>query len=200
MYYRKLGTPGVGEIVKGDPSIDIRVPSPLHLITQKENSMTRIPEALMEPKRKEFFEKMGDPAFIILTDDEKGKIIGVTGMTMFRWRQQLTAEDWERISKLRDGMLVRETLEVDSAVINKAKAGDIEAAKLYYQKLTGWSPKQTNENINKNAELEGMSEEELLMKSLDGIPAEVLAKVLSKKGLGAPSVATEEPKKAENGV
>ena len=149
--------------------------------------------------RRQWNERIFDPAFRDLSYREQGLELGVAPSTIGEWRKEINPKRWAEILEMTRQESAVHSLSVDAALHKKAMTGDPQAIKLWYERIEGWSPRQVNENINKNVELEGLSEEELLAKSLEGVPAEVLARILSKKGLGAPSVAPDEPKKAENG-
>ena len=149
---------------------------------------------------REWLEKQWDPEFFNSTYRDQAKVMGVSCQTIYAWVKAEKPAFWERIKNYFRENSHREMAKVDVTLLRKALSGDVAAIKLWKESIEGWSPKQINENFNRGGDLEGLTDEELLEKSLESIPAETLAKVLSKKGLGAPTVAPEEAKKAENGA
>jgi len=133
-------------------------------------------------KRAELRDRLQDLEFVRLPVDEKAKILGVSRNCCDKYLKELEQTgEYEEILKNARKKYAREFLEVDAAMFQQAKGGNVEAAKTVYQKYEGWSPKQTNENINRNPEVEGLSDEELLKKALEMADKEALAKALAQK-------------------
>ena len=72
--------------------------------------------------------------------------LGVDRKTLWRWEKEL---DWEWIKAERRRLYSREIIELDKALLKKAKSGDVRAIEIGYQRFDGWVPTQ-GFNVNKD--------------------------------------------------
>lgn len=73
--------------------------------------------------------------------------LGVDRKTLWRWEKEL---DWDWIKAERRRLYAREIVELDKALLKKAKGGDTRAIEIGYQRFDGWVPTQ---GVNVNREL-----------------------------------------------
>ena len=158
--------------------------------------MAKRPEHEMELALEQWRKRMYHEDFSEMTDAEQAKEIGVAVGTIGKWHKTQTKAFWENRESTMRGMYAKHMPQIDLAVIKKAKLGDTNAAELSYKRFEGWSPKQTNENINRNAEFEGKSDEEIQLETLRKADPGLLKRVLGEKGALGEVV---EPTKVENG-
>lgn len=125
--------------------------------------MARIPDAELAIKKQEWDRKILWPDFREKSFKEQGEEIGVSGQTISNWRKEISGERWQQILDMTRKEAAAPTLEVDDALLRKAKGGDVGAMKLWYE-IHGWSPRQINENVNKS-EFDGLSASEKLAKA-----------------------------------
>ena len=140
-------------------------------------------------KKAKLMEAFKDPEFLLKTQDEQCEELEISRVTLWKWKKEITPEQWE---KIRDGArqaYAQHAPQVDLALIGKAQKGDVKAIELFFQRYEGWSVKQNMEILNKS-DLAGMSKEELLEK-VQGI--------MGQKAAITPQVAGGEEKQAENG-
>jgi hypothetical protein len=119
------------------------------------------------------------------TPDEQGKILGVSGETIRNWRSGMSLEFWQKYVDSFKEKLQPEFAAIMMAQIREAKKGNVSSAEFVFKRAEGWSPKQTNENINRNPELEGLSDEDLKNLVVKDMSREELLKAL--EGKKAPS-------------
>jgi len=139
-------------------------------------------------KKAKLVEAFKDPEFFMKTQDEQCEELGISRVTLWKWKKEFSPAEWE---KIRDG--ARQTYAqyapaVDMALMEKAKKGDVKAIELFFQRYEGWSVKQNMEILNKS-DLSSLSKEQLLEK-VQGI--------LGQKPAIQPEVAEAEGEKAEN--
>ncbi len=77
-------------------------------------------------------------------NDHKGKAdlaaeLGVDRKTMWRHEKEI---DWEWLKAERRRLYSREIIELDKALLKKAKGGDVRAIEIGYQRFDGWVPTQ----------------------------------------------------------
>lgn len=140
----------------------------------------------------EWLKLMEDAEYRAKTYEEKAEIVGTTLNTIYRWERELPADQWDKWLEDSRKKYARQFLKVDAALLRRATE-DTASADLAYKRLEGWSPKTTNENLNRNADLEGKTDAELMADILKGVSKEQLEAALKEKELKV-----VEPK-AENG-
>ena len=101
-------------------------------------------------KKDEWYRQMRDPEFRLLTAGKQAEFIGVSGMTISRWRKGVSDGQWETWRSESQRVHAKQEVAVDDSVYKQAIKGDITAAKLFYQKVLGWSEKKISENINRD--------------------------------------------------
>lgn len=139
-----------------------------------------------EIKRAELFSCLEDIDFVRLTNVEKAKVIGVSDDTIRKYLKEITPEKWEEIVEATGKKFAKDELEIRASIIAEAKGGSVEHQKLALQYIKGWSPKQTNENINRDV-FSDMTPDEKLAKA-----KEIASKLAGKVDLGV-----VEPQKPE---
>lgn len=155
--------------------------------------MPRRPDREMEAIKANWMELMTDAEYRSKPCAERAELVGTNENTIYRWEREITADQWDKWLQDSRKKYARHFLKVDAGLLRRA-AEDTASAQLAYQRLEGWSPKQTNENLNRNADLEGKTDEELRDEVLKNVPKEALEKALKEKEL---RVVEPEPK-AEN--
>lgn len=118
----------------------------------------------MHYKRRDWSERLYDPEFRGKTYREQAEEIGVSPQTIGNWKKELTPAQFENILKISHERLAGPKLEIETALYKKAKGGDVQAIKLWKESIEGWSPKQINENFNKN-EIDSLSKEEAIRRA-----------------------------------
>lgn len=154
--------------------------------------MSKRPEHEMEALEEEWKKRMYREEFSEMSKGAQAKDLGVGIGTIYKWHEGQTKAWWDNRASSMRSMYAQHMPEIDSAVLKKAKTGDINAAELAYKRFEGWSPKQTNENINRNGDLEGKTDEEILLEMLRKAPKELVDKVQAERG--APGVVVEAEK------
>lgn len=155
-------------------------------------------EAEMDQVRRKYREKIFQPEFREKSAKDQGLELGVSDQTIYNWKSEISPERWQQILDMTRKQSAKQTLDIDDGLYRKARAGDAVACKLWYE-IHGWSPRQINENLNKNAEMEGVNESELAAKIAEGLSPEALEAILAKKkAVGAPEgvISMEEVKEA----
>lgn len=134
-------------------------------------------------------QRMYNPEFNELSYPKQALEIGVGVATIGRWVSEASPAFWKNVAETIRNQYARFAPEIDIALIEQAKGGSLGHQQLYYQRFEGWSPKQTNENINKNADLDGMTLEEKKAEALKVFSLEELEKAIAAKK--APSVVVD---------
>lgn len=90
---------------------------------------------------------LGDPENDIPTRTVLAAIIGLSRETLYQTFtiQELSAIEHEALA-LRRERYAPQIARIDKAVMKAAERGDAQAAKLAYQRLEGWSERQTHEH------------------------------------------------------
>lgn len=156
--------------------------------------MARRTELEMEQLRERWKEMLWREEFYNATSSEQARQLGVTPQTVINWKNGMSDLFWEKYVKSFKEKLQPEFAGIMMAMIKKAKGGDVAASQFVFQRAEGWSPKNTQENLNKNADLDGMTLEEKKKEALKLYTPEELAKALEEKK--APSQVVM-PEKAE---
>lgn len=143
--------------------------------------MARREEAEMNQVRDRYLDLLLQVEFRLLSFTDQAKELGVSSQTVANWRKAISPERWKEIQRMTDLQVPKQSIEINDALYLKAKSQDVPAIKLWKESREGWSPTQINKNLNKDADLEGLSTEELTEKALAGIPAEILERVLERK-------------------
>ena len=139
-------------------------------------------------------DRLVDPEFRLWTYKKQGEEFGVSDQTISNWLKEVKSEDWDEILEKSRKNTAKAAAQVDSAMLKKALEGDVPAMKLWKESIEGWSPRTINDNINRNADLEGKTEAELRAEILKGVPKEELAAALKDK-----EIRVVEPGEAVNG-
>jgi hypothetical protein len=145
----------------------------------RENMGRRVSD--MEELKWKWEQRMHSPEFNELTRKQQALEIGVAPETVSRWHEKASPAFWENVAKTIRNQYSRYIPEVDRALLRAADKGNVAAIELVYKRHEGWSPTQRNENINKNADLEGKTDEELQMELLRKADPALLRKVLEEK-------------------
>lgn len=159
--------------------------------------MPRRKECEMNIIRNQWRELMEDTDFRGMSMEKQGEQLAVSGETVRRWMKEVDSEQWEAWLKKDNQFIAPKVLKVDDTLYRQALSGDVSAIKLWKESKQGWSPKQINENLNRNAELDDLSEEEMLERALDGVSVEAIARILTKKRAGPVEMGPEP--RAANG-
>ena len=85
-----------------------------------------------------------------MTQDGIAKKLKVSRTTIIAWDKRI---DWDEVLTERRKLYAKETVNVDIAMVKKAKAGDVRAIDLYYQRFDNWVPtsKQQSEDLSKKS-------------------------------------------------
>ncbi len=113
--------------------------------------------------RAQVIEVMTDPQNDGLSQKELSEKVGVSTRTFYNY---LTPEVWEEIRKRRMDIVCQALKEVDQAILDKAKQGDVSAAKLVYSR---WQEQQERQQLVQ----EKMQREQELPQSLADVEAEL---------------------------
>jgi hypothetical protein len=105
------------------------------------------------------------------TQDEQAQIFGVSPRTIYVWKQKA---DWDYIKSERRKLYSHPILKIDRAMLKAAETGDVNAAKVMYERFDGWTPSQ-NVNLGKKTDEELMAivaakEKEILDRASSGAP------------------------------
>lgn len=84
---------------------------------------------------------------------------GVDRKTIWNWDQKI---DWERVKSERRRLYSAEILGVDQAMLKSAKRGDVQAAKVVYERFDGWIPTSAVKNIQDKTDEELLAEAQRL--------------------------------------
>jgi hypothetical protein len=133
--------------------------------------------------KREWKELLFDPDFREKTYREQAAQLDVGISTIAEWKRGLSNEEWGNILKTSREKMARQSYEIDTALAKKARSGDVAAITLYKKAVEGWSEKLTQENINKNGDLEGKTPEEVLGLVLADASVEALQRALEAKGI-----------------
>lgn len=143
--------------------------------------MARRTELEMEQLRERWKEMLWREEFYNATSSEQARQLGVTPQTVINWKNGMSDLFWEKYVKSFKEKLQPEFAGIMMAMIKKAKGGDVAASQFVFQRAEGWSPKSTNENINRSADFEGKTDEEIELEMLRKADPEKLKKVLAEK-------------------
>jgi len=94
-------------------------------------------EVQNEAKYQYYMQILVDPAYNSYKKAEIAEMVGVDQATIWRWNKAI---DWEEVKAERRKKYGQITLEVDNALITKAKKGDIRAIEVYFQRFDSWVP------------------------------------------------------------
>jgi hypothetical protein len=155
------------------------------------------PESEMKELHEQWEKLMCQPEFNELSHKEQAQRIGVSDRTLDKWHLEAPQSFWDNVASTIRSQYSQYAPKVDMSVIKAAQNGSYQHQELFYKRFEGWSPKQTNENINRNPELEGLSDTELMEKALKDVPRDVLLKVLNEKK--APEQVVEPGESQVNG-
>ncbi len=172
--------------------------------------MARRNEFDMEQLRERWKELLWREEFYNASSSEQARQLGVSPMTVINWKNGMSDLFWEKYVKSFKEKLQPEFAGIMMAMIKKAKGGDVAASQFVFQRAEGWSPKSTNENINRGEAFEGKTDAEIEMELLRKADPEKLRAVLAEKkapgvvvdlvGTGEDEYVTgETPPQAENG-
>jgi uncharacterized protein YjcR len=87
----------------------------------------------------------------MMTQQAIANELGVNVKTIQNWNKKI---DWEAIKAKRREKYSKRTIEVDEAMFRAAKKGDVNAAKVWYERFDGWTPTTGTKNMDaKDSEL-----------------------------------------------
>ncbi len=79
------------------------------------------------------------------TQDEIAQLLGVTPRTIYNWKCKA---DWGAIKDARRKLYSHQVLKIDAAMIKAAEAGDVQAARIIYERFDGWTPTTAQISLN----------------------------------------------------
>lgn len=158
--------------------------------------MARMTKEQAWDKHSKFSEAMRNPEFRKMSRKEQAEFLEITPTTLYTWIADLKDDDWVEINKEIDKKTAKVEIEIKDALAERAKV-DTKSAEFWFELVKGWSRKNINENINKNADLDGMTLEEKKAEALKLYTPEELAKALAEKK--APSQVVMPDKAEGNG-
>lgn len=123
-------------------------------------------------------QRMHNPVFNEMKDSQQALEIGVDARLIKKWKAEASPAFWTNVAETIRNQYAEYAPEMDRALIREAQKGSLGHLELFYKRFEGWSPKQTNENINRNAEFEGKTDEELKAELVKGLSREELEKAL----------------------
>lgn len=107
------------------------------------SSMGKIPNAANKGTYKRFVEWTAVPPSFRAEDERlKSQLalkLGISESTLFSWQNQ--PQFWTDVVEAAKRKLPHKSQEVTNALIEKALSGDVQAIKLFFQKVEGWSEK-----------------------------------------------------------
>lgn len=71
------------------------------------------------------------------TQGEMAVLLGVSERTIYEWKKKA---DWSSIKDARRKLYSHNILKIDSAMIKAAESGDVQAARVAYERFDGWVP------------------------------------------------------------
>lgn len=137
-------------------------------------------------------QRMHAPEFNEMSMSDQAKELGVNRVTIGKWYKESSPAFWKNVAETIRNQYTVYAPSIDKALIREAQGGSLGHQELFYKRFEGWSPTQRNENVNRNADLEGKSDEELQMEMLRKADPELLRKVLGEKK--APGVVGDREK------
>lgn len=107
-----------------------------------------------------YLKALQEQDFALLSGEEQAKRMGVSPVTISRWRKDV---DWKAKTEEYRARYWYYSSHVDMAVVKKAMEGDLKAAELYYARFEGWDRNRGGMTVNVNlGKFEGMTNSELL--------------------------------------
>ncbi len=79
------------------------------------------------------------------TQDEMAQLLSVSTRTIYEWKKK---SDWAAIKDARRKLYSHQVLKIDAAMIKAAEAGDVQAAKIIYERFDGWTPTTAQISLN----------------------------------------------------
>ncbi len=79
------------------------------------------------------------------TQGEIAVALGVDSRTIYEWKKKA---DWTAIKDARRKLYSDRVLKTDAAMLKAAEAGDVNAAKLVYERFDGWVPTSLIKNAS----------------------------------------------------
>ena len=141
--------------------------------------MARRTDMEMLKARERWKEMLWREEFYNSSNVEQAKVIGVSSAAIGQWKNDASDEFWKKyVDSFRD-KVQGELGAVLMAMIKEAKGGSVAAAELVLKRIEGWSPKQTNENIERH-ETDGMSVEEQFALVAKALGPEKLKELMTK--------------------
>jgi len=114
----------------------------------------------------EWDKRIMDEEFLMCTDGEKARVMGVSLRMIAIWKK---ATDWEKVAaEYRKGYSKFKPM-IDMALIRKAMRGSEKAMEMFYQKYEGWFAK-SGIDINVTREYEGLDNRALVGELLKMLP------------------------------
>lgn len=114
-----------------------------------------------DPAFQRLIELLSDPFTSEMTQEDMAKELGVSRGTVGYWRKQV---DWDAIKTERRKKYSSKIVEVDDAMFREAKNGDVNAAKVLYERFDNWVPASQVINLHDLNEADVDAELEALIK------------------------------------
>lgn len=99
------------------------------------------------------------------TRAEVAEICGVGIDTLYRWDRDKI--DWDKINVARRKRYGKRISSVDDAMFRKADKGDVNAAKLVYERFDGYTPTTANIDLSKKTDEELIEESNKIIDELE---------------------------------
>ncbi len=115
------------------------------------------------------------------SDIDQAKELGVASQTIANWKKDASPAFWKNVADTIATQHARFAPAIYASLVREAEKGSLGHQELFFKRMQGWSPKQTNENLNRNVELEGKTDEEILMEVMRKADPALLKKVLDEK-------------------
>ena len=125
---------------------------PIAAHLQYEDAFTGFEESLLDAQYDEY------------SPTQFAGMFGVTIQTIYKWKKRV---DWDYIKSERRKKYAEKTTRVDSAMYKAAAKGDVQAAKLWYERFDNWIP-ATSLKIDDKKDHELIERAEQLKQSIYG--------------------------------
>lgn len=124
-----------------------------------------------KPMRDRYIELLGcDIEFYGMAKKAQAEFLGVNPSTLWRWENDLTAEEWENIRAERRRKANPIIAMIDVSMIRKAIKGDVRAAELALARIENWTMPQRHEvTATRDSSLDDKTNFELLQGALAGL-------------------------------
>ena len=113
--------------------------------------------------------------------------LGVSAATLRRWNRRV---DWEHIKTERRKHYAVHMCAIDAAMVRQASKGDVNAAKLMFERFDGWIPTQARVSITD-------AKDDQLKQRADQIKAEFIARDIAQRETTERGVGQDLPRTGE---